>query len=148
MRKTVVSGLAIVIVGVFAAALATASDRSMTEGPALTLHKTPYGKVLFDGRSRALYVFGRDKGRSSTCYGSCATTWPPYIVTSKPRAGTGVRASLIGTTKRKNGKLQVTYGGHPLYRYQADPKGQAKCQKVTTFGGIWLVVAPSGKAVR
>ena len=85
---------------------------------------------------------------NGSCYGSCAKAWPPYIVSHKPRAGAGVRAGLIGTTRRKDGKLQVTYGGHPLYFYSGDPKGQAKCQKVTNSGGIWLVVAANGKAVR
>ena len=145
MRRALTIGVPLVVL---AAVFAVASASGMTEGPALTLHKTPYGKVLFDGKSRALYLFGRDKSSKSSCYGSCAKAWPPYIVTHKPRAGTGVKSSLIGTAKRKDGRLQVTYGGHPLYRYQGDPTGQAKCQRVTNEGGIWLVVAASGKAVR
>jgi predicted lipoprotein with Yx(FWY)xxD motif len=143
--------VALGVVGALAiGAIATAgtTTKSMTAGSALTVHKTKYGKILFDGHSRALYVFGRDKSSKSTCYGSCAKAWPPFIVRSKPRAAAGVRAGLIGTTRRTDGKLQVTYGGHPLYFYEADPKGQAKCQKVTNSGGIWLVVSPSGKAVR
>src|SRR4051812_7504540 len=103
MKKAVGGVLAIAIVAVFATALASASDDAMTQGPALTLHKTKYGKVLFDGNSRALYLFGRDKSRSSTCYGSCAKAWPPFVVSSKPHAGAGVHASLIGTTRRKDG---------------------------------------------
>jgi predicted lipoprotein with Yx(FWY)xxD motif len=146
MTKALTAGLAALVLAVAALTVATAG--AMTAGPALTLHKTPYGKVLFDGKSRALYLFGRDKTTKSTCYGSCAKAWPPYIVTHKPRAGAGVKSSLIGTTRRKDGRLQVTYGGHPLYRYRDDPKGQVKCQRVTNEGGIWLVVAPSGKAVR
>jgi len=117
-------------------------------GPALTLHKTPFGKVIFNGSDRALYLFGRDKGGKSSCYGSCAKAWPPYIVKSKPSARSGVNSGLVGTTRRKDGKLQVTYGGHPLYFYSADPKGKAKCQKVVNSGGIWLVVNAAGKAVR
>jgi predicted lipoprotein with Yx(FWY)xxD motif len=145
MRKVVTAAVAPVLV---TAALAVANAGAMTEGPALTLHKTPYGKVLFDGKSHALYLFGRDKSSKSSCYGSCAQAWPPYIVTHEPRAGSGVKSSLIGTARRKDGRLQVTYGGHPLYRYRDDPKGQARCQRVTNEGGIWLVVGPSGKAVR
>jgi predicted lipoprotein with Yx(FWY)xxD motif len=145
MRKALTVGVTLALV---AAGLAVASAVAMTEGPALTLHKTPYGKVLFDGKSRALYLFGRDKTSKSTCYGSCAKAWPPYIVTHKPRGGAGVKTSLIGTTRRKDGKLQVTYGGHPVYRYQGDPKGKANCQGVNNSGGVWLVVSPTGKAVR
>ena len=152
MSKKVFAALVTALVAALAVtAIAAAGERSTTvatSGPALTVQKTRYGKVLFDGHSRALYLFGRDKHKSSSCYGSCAKAWPPFIVGSKPRAGSGVRASLIGTTRRKDGKLQVTYGGHPLYRYQGDPKGQAKCQRVTNSGGIWLVVSPNGKAVR
>lgn len=145
MTRALTGGLAAVLLTV---AFVVTDVGAMTEGPALTLKKTPYGKVLFDGKSRGLYLFGRDKTSKSTCYGSCATAWPPYIVTHKPRAGVGVKASLIGTTRRKGGKLQVTYGGHPLYRYAGDPKGQVKCQGVNNSGGVWLVVASSGKAVR
>jgi predicted lipoprotein with Yx(FWY)xxD motif len=145
MTRSLTVGLAAALLAV---AFAVTDVGAMTEGSALTLKKTPYGKVLFDGKSRALYLFGRDKTGKSSCYGSCATAWPPYIVTHKPRAGVGVKASLIGTTRRKGGKLQVTYGGHPLYRYEGDPKGQVKCQGVNNSGGVWLVVAPSGKAVR
>ena len=152
MSKRVLATLGAALVAALAvAAIAAAGGRStaaMTSGPALTLHTTKYGKVLFDGHSRALYLFGRDKRTSSTCYGSCAGAWPPDLVTSTPRPGSGVRASLIGTTRRRNGKLQATYGGHPLYYYQGDPKGQAKCQGVNNSGGIWRVVSPSGKAVR
>jgi predicted lipoprotein with Yx(FWY)xxD motif len=133
------------------AAGAIASGRSadsMTAGPALTVHQTKYGKVLFDGHDRALYSFGPDKRGSSSCYRSCAKAWPPYTVTGKPRAEAGVKGSLIGTTRRKDGKLQATYNGHPLYRYSADPKGKAGCQGVNNSGGIWLVVAPTGKPVK
>jgi predicted lipoprotein with Yx(FWY)xxD motif len=148
MRKMVFAVSAAVLVALAISAIALDARDASAAGPALTLHKTPYGKVVFDGNDRALYLFGRDKSKSSTCYGSCAKAWPPYVVSAKPRAGAGVRSGLIGTTRRKDGKLQVTYGGHPLYRYSGDPKGQAKCQKVTNSGGIWLVVAPNGKAVR
>ena len=145
MLATVVLGL---VASLALTAIAMANERSMTEGPALTLHKTQYGSVLFNGASRALYVFGRDTGHSSTCSRACAKAWPPYIVASKPRAGAGVSAGLVGTTRRSDGKLQATYGGHPLYFYSGDPKGQAKCQGVNNFGGTWRVVAASGKPVK
>jgi predicted lipoprotein with Yx(FWY)xxD motif len=112
------------------------------------VHKTKYGRAIFDGRSRALYLFGRDRSPKSTCYGSCAKAWPPFLTKGAPKAGAGVRNSLIGTTRRKDGRRQVTYGGHPLYYYEGDRKGQAKCQGVNNAGGIWLVVSPAGKAIR
>jgi predicted lipoprotein with Yx(FWY)xxD motif len=61
----------------------------------------------------------------------------------------GIERKLIGTAKRKDGSLQVTYAKHPLYYFKEDTRaGQIKCQNVSNFGGLWLVVAPSGKAVR
>ena len=146
----VVLTMAIAVTSIGAIAMA-ASGRSATAAssrPTLSLHKTKYGNVIFDGHDRALYTFGRDQGRASTCYGSCAQTWPPFVTNSKPQAASGVRGGLIGTTRRKDGRLQVTYGGHPLYYYNADNKGQAKCQGVNNAGGIWLVVSPSGSPVR
>ena len=113
------------VVSISAIAMA-ASGRSATAAssrPTLSLHQTKYGKVIFDGHNRALYAFGRDHGRASTCYGSCAQTWPPFLTKSKPQAASGARGGLVGTTRRKDGRLQVTYGGHPLYYYNADIKG-------------------------
>jgi predicted lipoprotein with Yx(FWY)xxD motif len=60
-----------------------------------------------------------------------------------------VRAALLGVTRRNDGRLQVTYAGHPLYYYVGDKRpGQVLCQAVTEFGGTWYVVAPDGRAIR
>src|SRR5215211_858558 len=151
-RKTLAilaaAALSLSAVAVFAggAGASGGASASAAAGRAtLTVHNTRYGRALFDGRGRVLYLFGRDRGRKSTCYGSCATAWPPFLTTGTPKAGAGVRAGLIGTTKRKDGRVQVTYGGHPLYYYEGDGRGQVKCQGVNNSGGIWLVVSPAGK---
>ncbi len=117
----------------------------------LTVRNTRYGAILFDGRGRALYGFTRDKrGGPSRCYGACATAWPvQYAKKGQLRAATGVEQSLIGTTRRRDGRLQVTYNGWPLYYYVDDVRpGQVTCQNVSEFGGLWLVVRPSGQLVR
>lgn len=107
-----------------------------------------YGKVLFDGAGRALYLFASDRRNASTCYGGCAAAWPPYTVSRAPKAGAGVRSGLIGTTRRHDGSLQVTYAGHPLYYFTGDKKpGQITCQNVSSFGGLWLVVTAGGTPV-
>jgi predicted lipoprotein with Yx(FWY)xxD motif len=106
-----------------------------------------YGPVLFDGRGYALYAFTYDQKRKSRCYGACAKAWPPYLV-KKPKAGKGVKKSLIGTTRRNDGSIQVTYAGRPLYYYVGDGKGQILCQNVNEFGGLWLILRGSGKLVR
>ena len=126
---------------------AQGADASVSRAT-LTVHKTRFGKVIFDGHGRVLYLFGRDRTSKSTCYGSCAKAWPPFLTRGTPRAGAGARKGLIGITRRKDGSLQVTYGGHPLYYYEGDRRGQVNCQGVNNAGGIWLVVSPNGKAVR
>jgi predicted lipoprotein with Yx(FWY)xxD motif len=122
---------------------------SSEAGQTLKLRSTRYGPILFDGRDRVLYGFTRDKrGGKSTCYGACATAWPVYIAKGKVTALRGVKQSLIGTVRRRNGRLQVTYNGWPLYFYAHEGPREVKCQNVNEFGGLWLVVKASGKLVR
>jgi predicted lipoprotein with Yx(FWY)xxD motif len=108
-----------------------------------------FGRILFDGRGFVLYGFTRDRRGRSLCARACARAWPPYVVARKPAAGAGVKAKLLGTTRRPDGRLQATYAGKPLYYYVSDRKpGQILCQNVREFGGLWLVVRPSGGLVR
>jgi predicted lipoprotein with Yx(FWY)xxD motif len=117
--------------------------------PTLTVHSSSFGNVLFDGRGFVLYAFTKDPRGRSACSGACAKAWPPYVVRSQVRAGAGVKASLLGTIRRANGSRQVTYAGRPLYFYVGDKKPrQILCQNVSEFGGLWLIVRPSGKLVR
>lgn len=126
--------------------LAPASDGASAT---LTVRSSQYGRILFDGGNRALYAFTGDRrGKPSRCYGDCAVAWPPYIVSGKLRAGAGTNRSLYGTTRRRDGRRQLTYRGWPLYYYVHDPVGQVLCQNVSEFGGLWLVVRPSGQLVR
>jgi predicted lipoprotein with Yx(FWY)xxD motif len=125
------------------------SAASSTSAATLTAHSSRYGKILFDGRGHVLYLFARDRGGRSSCYGACAKAWPAFLTKGAPKALAGVNAKLLGTTKRSDGTVQVTYAKHPLYYFSGDTKpGQIKCQNVSNFGGLWLVVTPSGKAVR
>lgn len=130
----------------------SAQPTAASASPAITLtvRGTQYGTILVDGRGRALYAFTRDRrGGPSECYGACAKAWPVYFAAGQPRAGTGVKAALLGTTRRRDGRRQVTYNGWPLYYYVGDRKpGEVKCQGVVNFGGTWLVVAPGGRLVR
>ena len=126
-----------------------AESRAEALRPTLTVRSTQFGRILFDGRGQALYAFTRDtRGGKSQCYGSCAEAWPVYYAKGRLRAGTGVTKSLIGTVKRRDGRLQVTYNGWPLYFYAHEGRGEVKCQNVVTHGGTWLVVRPNGRLVR
>jgi predicted lipoprotein with Yx(FWY)xxD motif len=114
----------------------------------LTAGPSDFGRILFDGRGFALYGFTRDPRGKSRCTGACAKAWPPYVVKTRPRAAVGVKARLLGTIRRADGALQVTYAGHALYYYVGDSKpGQVLCQNVTEFGGIWRVIRPRGTLV-
>jgi len=119
-----------------------------TGGAKVAVAKSPLGRILVDSKGITLYDFVKDKGTTSVCYGACAALWPPLITKGKPVAGLGVRASLLGTTKRKDGKLEVTYNGHPLYYFVTDTKpGQTTGQAVNQFGGPWWVLSPGGKEI-
>ncbi|HEY1318452.1 MAG TPA: hypothetical protein VGF10_14610 [Gaiella sp.] len=106
---------------------------------------TPLGKVVVDSRGRTLYLFEADRKGKSACYGACAKAWPPVLVAGKPKAGPGARATLLGVVMRKDGKEQVTYRGHPLYRFFKDTaRGQVKGQGLDFYGGEWYVLTPAG----
>jgi predicted lipoprotein with Yx(FWY)xxD motif len=131
-----------------AMALAPAAGADGAARATLTVQRSDYGPILWNGSNRALYAFTADGGGRSRCSGTCAKAWPPYYAPARLQAGTGVKRSLIGTIRRGDGRRQVTYAGRPLYYYVGDGKGRVLCQDVYEFGGDWLVVRASGKLVR
>jgi predicted lipoprotein with Yx(FWY)xxD motif len=147
--------LQLAIVAVIAAFAGTAvlgagpaAGSSAVKGTTVKTAKSRFGKIIVDGRGRTLYLFEKDRRGHSACSGTCATYWPPLLTTAKQVAGTGAKKSLLGTIRRANGKKQVTYGGHPLYRYVQDKKpGQITGQDSHFFGASWYVVSPAGKKI-
>ncbi|HEX4525971.1 MAG TPA: hypothetical protein VH108_04450 [Gaiellaceae bacterium] len=136
-----------VVVAAVAAAFAFAGGTA-TSGTKVAIGNSRLGRILVDSKGITLYDFPPDKGTVSVCYSACAAIWPPLITKGKPVAGPGVRASLLGTTKRKDGKLEVTYNGHPLYYFVSDRKpGQTTGQGLNQFGGPWWVLSPAGKEI-
>jgi predicted lipoprotein with Yx(FWY)xxD motif len=116
--------------------------------PTVQVRRTSLGKILVDSRGRTLYLFKKDTGPKSRCSGSCAVNWPPLLVTGRPRAGTGIKPSKLATTRRSDGKTQVVYNGHPLYRFIGDSKpGNTNGQGLTAFGARWFVVSPAGRQI-
>lgn len=104
------------------------------------------GMVLVDSNGMTLYDFHKDKGTTSSCYGSCAEGWPPMLTEGEPTVGNGASSSKLGTTKRKDGTMQVTYAGHPLYTFLGDKgPGEANGNDVTAFGGSWYALKGSGE---
>ena len=128
------------------AATQTTSSPTPTTEPSIAVASSSLGDIVVDGQGRTLYLFMRDTGGTSSCTGGCATTWPPHVVTGTPQAGEGVNASLLATTSRDDGSTQVTYNGHPLYRFANDTApGDTKGQGI---GGNWFVVSPAGEAIQ
>ena len=112
------------------------------------LQKTKLGNVLANGSGRTLYLFKKDKGTKSSCSGACASAWPPLTTTGKPKAGRGISASKLGTTSRGGGVKQVTYNGHPLYRFIKDTGArQTHGQGLKAFGAEWYVLSAAGKQI-
>jgi predicted lipoprotein with Yx(FWY)xxD motif len=125
-----------------------AASAASARGPKVKVVSSDYGRILADGRGRALYLFTADTSKGSNCSRDCATAWPPYIVKSKPTGVSGAKPGKVGTTRRSDAKLQVTYAGHPVYYYEGDREpGQVLCQAVNEFGGYWYVLRSNGKAV-
>jgi predicted lipoprotein with Yx(FWY)xxD motif len=123
----------------------TASGRPATVG---TASVGSLGKILVDSQGHTLYLFGKDAGTKSACFGACASAWPPLRATGKPTVGSGATASMIRTAPRSDGKPQVTYNGHPLYLYAADQKpGDATGQGLSAFGAAWFTLSPAGNRV-
>ena len=106
------------------------------------------GTVLVDAQGRTLYLFEKDSGTQSACFGACASYWPPLSASGKSTAGNGLDASLLGTTPRSDGGAQVTYNGHPLYRFSGDQKpGDTNGEGLTDFGGSWFALSAAGDQV-
>ena len=114
----------------------------------LVANNSNLGKILVDSQGRTVYLFKKDTGSKSTCSGECAVDWPPVTAKGRPTAGSGVTASMLGTTKRSDGSQQVTYDGHPLYRYEGDQSaGDANGQGLVAFGAAWYSVSPGGSQI-
>jgi predicted lipoprotein with Yx(FWY)xxD motif len=133
-------------------ALAIAAVAGAATGTGVGTHKTKRGTILASSHGFSLYMFAKDKkGGKSTCYGNCASVWPPLLTSGKPVAikGSGVNPKLLGTTKRSDGKLEVTYNGWPLYLYKPDRKaGDITGEGVNQFGAKWYLMNTAGQLVK
>jgi len=117
-------------------------------GATVDVRSGALGRYLVDSQGRTLYLFEKDTGTTSTCSGACASAWPPATTSGHATAGSGVKAALLGTTARSDGSSQLTYHGHPLYRYAGDQApGDTNGQGLTQFGGGWYVVSPAGQKI-
>jgi predicted lipoprotein with Yx(FWY)xxD motif len=131
----------------FGLSIASASS-SAHAGTKVGVASSKLGRILVDGRGRTLYLFARDRNGKSACSGACTAYWPPLLASGKPHAVAGAKASLLGTTRRADGRMQVTYRHHPLYRFSGDTsRGLTTGQGLDDFGGEWWAVSPAGSKI-
>jgi predicted lipoprotein with Yx(FWY)xxD motif len=134
--------------GPYGSAAKMSSSNRISGAAKVGVRRSALGRIIVDGKGRTLYLFEKDKKRRSACYGQCATYWPPLLTRGKPVARAGAKQMLLGTTRRTNGSRQVTYAGHPLYRFVQDRKpGQTNGEGSQAFGGGWDALSPAGKKI-
>jgi predicted lipoprotein with Yx(FWY)xxD motif len=135
--------------GAYGSAESAASTNPVSSEPAAAVAVASVGdigKVLVDSKGLTLYYFEKDKGGKSACYGACAGAWPPLTTSGTAHGMSGVDAAKLGTTKRSDGTVQVTYAGWPLYTYVADTKpGEDNGTDVKAFGAPWYPLHPNGE---
>src|SRR5690349_8133835 len=143
-----------VVMGAFVLALVAAGCGGAvpsSNGGSATLKTTSSNgnTYLVDAQGHTLYLFDKDEKGESYCNGACAAVWPPFETDSTPQAAGGVDSAALGTVKRDDGDMQVTYHGHPLYYYAADAStpGKTKGEDIEQFGDGWYLVSAGGKSV-
>src|SRR6266498_1674585 len=150
--KNVIRGTRLLKIAVLVLAAAVPTSAALAanhRGAVVKLGRSSLGPIIVDSHGRTLYLSTRDKRGKSSCYGKCARAWPPLITRGKPRAMSGARSALLGTTRRTDGRLQVTYHRHPLYYFAGDKRaGQTNGAGFTAFGGRFDPVSAAGTAVR
>ena len=123
----------------------TPAPSSMTT---VALHSSPLGQILVDSSGRTLYLFEADKGGMSSCNNDCASVWPPLLAKGTVHGADGINQSLLSTTARSDGSLEVTYNGHPLYYFVSDKQaGDTLGQGISSFGAEWYVLSAAGSKV-
>jgi predicted lipoprotein with Yx(FWY)xxD motif len=136
-----------IALGLVAAIVATAQARA-PKSAGVTLKKTSLGTILVDPRGRTLYLFEKDRNGVSACTSACLSYWPAFTSRTVPRAGAGVRQSLLRLAEPKRDLRQVTYAGHPLYTFVGDKRsGQTTGEGLHNFGGGWDVLGASGRKI-
>src|SRR5699024_636270 len=135
----------------------SSNDSTQVQGKSITIkvkQEEPQGSYLTDGQGMSLYMFLKDTALhqdnpESTCYDECAEAWPPVLVKNKEvKAGARVDTTILGTVKRKDGTMQVTYNDYPLYYYVDDKEeGDIMGQDKKEYSYKWFLVKPNGDMI-
>lgn len=157
VRRRLVGSAALAVCGVVLAACSgsiTASSFTVTpttlEGVTLSTESSPAGTILATPSGHTLYDFTPDSPTTSKCTtGLCVELWPPLLTTTTtPKVAGDLDPTLVSTVRRPNGRLQIAYGGHPLYTWEGDTTpGMITGQAILNVGGYWYVISPSGRQI-
>ena len=144
----VISALSVALAGLGLWSPGALAGASQESSATVSLRSTNLGRIVVSAKGHTLYLFLKDRNGKSACTGMCAQYWPPLVARAKPSAGPGVKAAWLATTRRADGKLQVTYNHHPLYHFKFDTKaGSIRGEAANAFGGHWYAVSPKGVRV-
>jgi predicted lipoprotein with Yx(FWY)xxD motif len=155
VSSSIGKAMVVVAIGLLAAACSKSSTPSTSASATQSAQpvtvrtaNTSLGTFLVGPDGKTLYLFEADTSSRSTCSGACAQGWPPITTNGPPVAGSGVMQSLLSTSPRDDGTLQVVYNGHPLYNYSGDTKaGDTNGEGSKAFGAGWDVVSPAGNKI-
>ena len=118
----------------------SSSASAATSTVVASAKKAKVGSVIVDAQGRTLYRFTAEAQGVPVCTGDCVGTWPPALASS----ASGLPKHVATVKRPDGGKLQLTYDGHPLYRYAGDQsKADANGEGV---GGQWFVLKAGGGA--
>jgi predicted lipoprotein with Yx(FWY)xxD motif len=148
---TALVAMAAATAALIAAVTSATASAAAQRGTTIRLESTSAGKILTANNGFTLYQFSRDGRNKDVCakLSDCASIWPAVTTKAKPVATKGVNAKLLGTIKLSNGSHQVTYAGHPLYRYSGDfGARQTDYIGAAASGGTWYGVDAKGHRVR
>lgn len=141
MPETVASGQARIEGGPMPAAPVTGHTLVESQAPGPN-----GGSYLADSAGSAVYMLEGDRD-GSKCTGNCLRVWPPLLVgETRPTAGPNLDPSMVGSVKRPDGSMQVTYNNHPLYHYAADAgRGMTSGHNVKDQTGQWYLLTARGE---
>jgi predicted lipoprotein with Yx(FWY)xxD motif len=130
--------------GLSASAVASGTAGAATASVISTNKNAKFGTILVSGKT--VYTL---KASKTPCTAKCLKVWPEVLLpkgSKKAKAGNGVNAAKLGTVKRANGALQVTYSGKALYWFVGDKAAGQVHGNVGDTWGTWSVVVTAKPA--
>ncbi len=127
-----------------AAGTQPAAQTSSSSSSAVVVKTTSnsLGTILVDSQGMTLYhLSGEQNGKFICTSMACLGVWHPLIA---PSSGTpSGEVGSLGTVKRPEGTVQVTYKGTPLYTFAQDKQaGETNGQGIKDVG-TWSLITTS-----